>query len=87
MQDVANTASAFARVNYRDEQLFAALAMAAERRLSDVNFSYIQMALTALNVNMHLFDGGLFLMPSRTSFVVHLAVCGKYSFTRSCSSY
>ena len=34
-QAVANTAWAFATVNYRDEKLFAALARAAERRLSD----------------------------------------------------
>ena len=31
-QTVANTAWAFATVNYRDEKLFAALATAAERR-------------------------------------------------------
>ena len=36
-QEVANTAWAFATVNYRDEKLFAALARAAERRLSDFN--------------------------------------------------
>ena len=34
-QEVANTAWAFATVNYRDEKLFAALARAAERRLSE----------------------------------------------------
>ena len=34
-QDVANTAWAFATVNYRDEKLFAALARAAERRLRE----------------------------------------------------
>ena len=33
-QNVANTAWAFATVNYRDEKLFAALARAAERRLN-----------------------------------------------------
>ena len=33
-QEVAKTAWAFAKVNYRDEKLFAALARAAELRLS-----------------------------------------------------
>ena len=36
-QAVANTAWAFATVNYRDEKLFAALARVAERRLSNFN--------------------------------------------------
>ena len=36
-QEVANTAWAFATVNYRDEKLFAALARAAERRLTHFN--------------------------------------------------
>ena len=36
-QNAANTAWAFATVNYRDEKLFAALARAAERRLSEFN--------------------------------------------------
>ena len=36
-QEVANTAWAFATVNYRDEKLFAALAIAAERRQSECN--------------------------------------------------
>ena len=36
-QNVANTAWAFATVKYRDETLCAALARAAERRLSDFN--------------------------------------------------
>ena len=36
-QNVANTAWAFATVNYRDDKLFAALAVAAERRLSEFN--------------------------------------------------
>ena len=48
-QAVANTAWAFATVNYRDEKLFAALARAAERRLSDYNPSLIQMALWAFS--------------------------------------
>ena len=34
-QNAANTAWAFATVNYRHEKLFAALAIAAEQRLSD----------------------------------------------------
>ena len=36
-QNFANTAWGFATVNYRDGKLFAALARAAERRLSDFN--------------------------------------------------
>ena len=36
-QEVANTAWAFATVNYRDEKLFAALARASKRRLGDFN--------------------------------------------------
>ena len=36
-QEVANTAWAFATVNYLDEKLFAVLARAAERRLSEFN--------------------------------------------------
>ena len=36
-QNVANTAWAFATVNYRDEKLFAALARATECRLSYFN--------------------------------------------------
>ena len=36
-QELANTAWAFATVNYRDEKLCAALAIAAERRLSEFN--------------------------------------------------
>ena len=34
-QEVANTAWAFATVNYRDEKLFAALSRVSERRLSE----------------------------------------------------
>ena len=37
VQGLANTAWAFATVNYRDEKLMAALAIAAERRLSKFN--------------------------------------------------
>ena len=44
-QNVANTAWAFATVNYRDEKLFAALASAAERRLN--NFHPQNVANTA----------------------------------------
>ena len=44
-QDVANTAWAFATMNYRDEKLFPALAIAAERRLSE--FSPQDVANTA----------------------------------------
>ena len=36
-QKVANTAWAFAKVNYRDEKLFAALARVVERRLRHFN--------------------------------------------------
>ena len=48
-QAVANTAWAFATVNYRDEKLFAALARAAERRLSDCSPCFIQTALWAFS--------------------------------------
>ena len=44
-QDVANTAWAFATVKHRNEKLFAALARAAERRLSE--FKPQELANTA----------------------------------------
>ena len=53
-QDVANTAWAFATVNYRDEKLFAALAIAAERRLSGFSLPSIQMALWAFSQREHV---------------------------------
>ena len=44
VQNVANPAWAFATKNYRDEKLFAGLAIAAERRLSEFN---VKVANTA----------------------------------------
>ena len=44
-QEVANTAWAFATVNYRDEKLFAALAIAAELRLSELNPQAVGLSL------------------------------------------
>ena len=45
LQGVANTAWAFATVNYRDTELLAALAAAAGRRLNEFNSQ--EMANTA----------------------------------------
>ena len=52
-QGIANTACAFATVNYRDEKLFAALAVAAEWRLSDFTLVSIHMALWASSQHEH----------------------------------
>ena len=49
MQNVAHIVWVFAMMNYEDENPFAALAIAAERRLSDYNPSLIQMALWAFS--------------------------------------
>ena len=75
-QEVANTAWAFATVNYRDEKLLAALAIAAERRLSAFSLPFFQMALWAFSQREHLclFHGALFLIRIRTSVVAIFGV-------------
>ena len=45
-QRLANSAWAFATVNYRDKMPFTALVLAAEWQLSAFSFSYLQMALS-----------------------------------------
>ena len=49
LQNVAHIVWVSAMMNYQDENPFAALAIAAERRLSDYNPSLIQMALWAFS--------------------------------------